>query len=320
MKPIKLYIEEIANQVVKQLLIERLSISEEVEQATLHLLDYINKLYKERQPNKQTTYNKMLYVNGDMKLSAKIVKQYNFVVDEYLQKLISAFKKVHCCITEVPNDEAYRQWYDELTTDGQSHENGLMELNAVAINGQLRNDLLKELIQHEMEHMLQFPHECNVYIKKRAAIAKQHLQLQHNPITNVAWLLYFFESREVNAKMQEFYNQLYHVFDGTSASLQKSYCYVEYNDVLQRYQELKQLSEIELQKVLDEYHLSVYQFWRYINGQIRYFQTKVKKVVANYLEKMEDNKAAQAQIEENLKHREPYVFSDKFNWLPFPIR
>lgn len=37
MKPIKLYIEEIANQVVKQLLIERLSISEEVEQATLHL-------------------------------------------------------------------------------------------------------------------------------------------------------------------------------------------------------------------------------------------------------------------------------------------
>lgn len=120
--------------------------------------------------------------------------------------------------------------------------------------------------------------------------------------------------------MQEFYNQLYHVFDGTSASLQKSYCYVDYNDVMQRYQELKQLSEIELQKVLDEYHLSVYQFWRYVNGQIRYFQTKVKKVVANYLEKMEYNKAAQAQIEENLKHREPYGFSDKFNWLPFPIR
>lgn len=166
MKSIKLYIEEIANQAVKQLFIERLSISEEVEQATLHLLDYINKLYKERQPNKQTTYNKMLYVNGDMKLSAKIVKQYNFVVAEYLQKLISAFKRGHCCITEVPNDEAYRQWYDELTTDGQSHENGLMELNAVAINGQLRNDLLKELIQHEMEHTLQFPHECNVYIKK----------------------------------------------------------------------------------------------------------------------------------------------------------
>ena len=221
MKPIKLYIEEIANQVVSQLLIERLSISEEVERATLHLLEYINKLYKERQPNKQTTYNKMLCVNGDMKLSAKVVKQYNFVVDDYLQKLIPLFKRVQCCITEVPNGDAYKQWYDELVSNGQSYENGLMELNTVAINGQLRSDLLKELIQHEMEHMLQFSYKYNVHLQKRNDIAKQYLQTPHSPITNVAWLLYFFDSREINAKMQEFYNQLYNVFDGTSESLKK---------------------------------------------------------------------------------------------------
>ena len=89
---------------------------------------------------------------------------------------------------------------------------------------------------------------------------------------------------------------------------------------MQRYHEVKQLSETELKKVLEEYHLSVYQFWKYVNGQIRYFQTKVKKVVANYLQKMEDNKVAQAQIEENLKHREPLVYSDRFNWPHLPIR
>lgn len=318
---------EIADQVLQKVLVENLSVSNTVVEATNYLAQQFETIYNIKQPNKTKTRNLLTVIRGGKKMVINANdKYYSWFADAHVKDFVPLLNKISVVVMDVANETIYQNWRSKLEAAGQSSDDGLITIYVPSVNGQIKWELFLSTLQHEVEHIFQMRYGYKVGRNKLMEVASQYLDEKGNQGKHeVAWLVYFLDSREINAKMQEIYQQLYDFHTTNLAAVKQCDGYKEYEETVRQYQRVKQLPPEELQTILTEYGWKPQEFWRYIEQQMHYFQTKLRKIVAwhynNNREKAAKmKKALDARIERTVLGYPPYVFSDKFNWLPFPIR
>ena len=282
---------EIIRESVDRVLNEKDSISYDVLSMTNYYRGIINK--ELNLGNFQKVIKRVISVqNGSDTFVNKIdCKILQIDVDYRVNDAFDKLKRIIVKVYEFPNYDSLQEFYEECEIGGESRlNNGLIIINGFSINGKVSTDSIKTVLQHEIEHFLQYglgrvSDKNNWMYTSTANLSSPKNSCKHI----IARLFYFFNDREIDAKMHELYFELRKEQIKNPNDLRKCKAVKEKNRYLELLNKLiNNFDDDEINNELFSYNMNKIKFLSYINKQIDRFERKTMRVMMEYFEEIEN--------------------------------
>ena len=292
---------DIIRESVDRVLNEKDSISYDVLSMTNYYRGIINK--ELNLGNFQKVIKRVISVqNGSDTFVNKIdCKILQIDVDYRVNDAFDKLKRIIVKVYEFPNYDSLQEFYEECEIGGESRlNNGLIIINGFSINGKVSMDSIKTVLQHEIEHFLQYglgrvSDKNNWMYTSTANLSSPKNSCKHI----IARLFYFFNDREIDAKMHELYFELRKEQIKNPNDLRKCKAVKEKNRYLELLNKLiNNFDDDEINNELFSYKMNKIKFLSYINKQIDRFERKTMRVMMEYFEEIE-NIRTKKRIREN---------------------
>ena len=212
-------------------------------------------------------------------------------VDYRVNDAFDKLKRIIVKVYEFPNYDSLQEFYEECEIGGESRlNNGLIIINGFSINGKVSTDSIKTVLQHEIEHFLQYglgrvSDKNNWMYTSTANLSSPKNSCKHI----IARLFYFFNDREIDAKMHELYFELRKEQIKNPNDLRKCKAVKEKNRYLELLNKLiNNFDDDEINNELFSYNMNKIKFLSYINKQIDRFERKTMRVMMEYFEEIEN--------------------------------
>ena len=309
------YIEEYAKRAMDNILNERLSIASEVKDCANYLCNLLCEKFKQGEFKNVNTEEWVLYNEDGWPFKAYAeYYTYSFKADAYVHEKIENATDISCTIINFKSEEEFRGIYGQIAEVGDVDINTLkLHVVAPSVNGTIRQDLLVEILFHELEHLYQLNKGQQIASRRLMSVAQNLLQDNNSKISNcIGKLLYFLDTMEINSKINEIYTQLKETQIKSGNDIGKCYGYQEFLEVIEMHEWLKVTSQEMVKKILSLYKIKEAYFWKYIERQIAYFKRKLRKVVALYFsEKIHEERKKEWLRQDRIKNPSQYNgFSD----------
>lgn len=282
-------IKEVIREELEKLLVERLSVSEEVTQATNLLMKEIVTVIDTQEPCKVEA-NGTGWYDEKQEWHNGVTVSYHFRPSEEVQRLVGEIRYIDMSVYYFANKQAYAQQYHMIqNTARYSPTLQAIEMFFPAVGHRIVTDVCKKNLMHELEHKFQSEKVggeiTNDVYRKACGLTDSNNAL----IKSMAWLLYFFHPRELDAKLHEMYYYLCSKRSLCSYEEMKNFLpYQEMIFCLKNYLEpLKTVNQTEVNAVLqDVFGVRKDAKWlfRYIEHQRQYFVNKLRKIYTRALE------------------------------------
>ena len=282
-------LNEIIQEVVDSYLMERYSLSNEV----LETVDSLITQIQEKYDNKDWEEYTFKTFDGKVIPWVRLVIQCNLPQD-------STFSSLKTIEVRVFNFDSYEDMVNNahvIGIGGTSYvQNGTIQVICGSINGVLRDQQIKPILSHELEHNFQ---------NEKGGIRKDYKNWYNtalNDIDNapkdsveylIARLIYFFNQQEIDAKMHELYYDLKSINLTNPNDITNCTVIKEKNYYINKiYKKLMQSDQNVINEILkNEYKTKRERFFQYLQKQIHYFDKKTMRVMMEYFRRKEiDNK------------------------------
>ena len=276
---------ENVDKLLERLLTEEMSVSQEVAYCTGLLYNYIIKLYQDQHPTSAYPIT-IRWQTDRIYISEAFLKAYRIVPSDALNQMIPTVKLIIATAIELSTEDEFYEMIEGAEFGGDSVlTDGLLKLTFPIIGGRLREDFLKRIIAHELEHFFQYSKSQKIKADKSYNMALFQMDNSDDP-TDIAIssLLYYFNQQELDAKVHEFYVDLVQRTIATHNNIKETYPMRELHNVIETYYEpLKTTDSKTLSNKLQPYGYSTINgFIKYIDRQITYYYRKIRKVYAYY--------------------------------------
>lgn len=280
-----------SDEIIKRILTERLSVSDNVVEAADHIKEQLLNGYSTA---KVLGKKKVSAPNGENGIPTIITfKRLQIKADGYVRQRIVDANDIICKFIEFENEQAYDALSSQVIDYGGINRQTLaLTVNIPVIDGIVQEKLLGEILMHEFEHLYQIGIGKKNMYSRLTRIASQHFQFKDWYERRIAYVLYFFGVSEMDANINELYRELMNEGPNFKEGLKKCNTYQEYNNVLNSYNKIIALEPMYLQMYLLSYNIDNERFISYVTKQRKYFENRIRKVYArckdDYEAKMRD--------------------------------
>lgn len=282
-------IKEIIREELDKLLVERLSVSQEVVDATDLLMKEAINTVNAQEPFK-CELNRTGWYDENQEWHDGVTLTYVFIPSERIQQLVGKIARVEMKIHYFRDAKSYQKQY-QLVKMGARYSPSLQVIQIwfPVVGRRIVMDHCKNVLMHELEHKFQSMKAggsiTNDVYQKATELTSSGNEVQKA----IAWLLYFFHPRELDAKLHEMYYYLCSM---------KTLCGYEDMVKLRPYQEMEYCLENYLKPLLqmdqkeianslrDDFQLDKSPKWLfdYVERQRQYFVMKMRKIYMRALE------------------------------------
>lgn len=226
--------------------------------------------------------------NGEQVLRTVIKKRYSITPNDDILRYIPTLYRIIMDVIELPNEKTYEINFNHLNTGGQYDPNSnIISMTIPSINGDLKVKDVKRTLYHELEHSYQFSLACQKKNMDIYGVAETNTESNDVLLRAASRLIYYFHKNEIDANMHQLYADLESIGISTRFELDKCTPII-YRDKLikDEYETIKNGDRDEVENMLKRFfNMSYESFTKYIDSQMRYFNSKVMKVYQYYLDK-----------------------------------
>lgn len=289
---------QVVNEALSELIQEEQSVSQVVMDATHLLSDYVIDHCKENRP--MFHQNAMLRYKtgwGAESMYEAVEVRYLIDVKDLMANIIPLIQCIDLYVWTLPNEDFYYQNNDILNCGGMAQYNSKTILLTIPMwGGELKKDVIEYFLTHEVEHMFQ-------YWKQEATISPFQMEPKelykkaidclddesHPLRQKIAYLIYFFDNREIDAMAHECYTQLQAMpYMSDNENYNSTRPIDEYNQYYKgAYKALFQIEPLLLSEELKYFGVSRKWFLQYMKKQHSRFINKMRKVYGLFKSKLQ---------------------------------
>lgn len=273
-------IDEIIKKAIGRLILEKLSISNDVVQCTDYVLGKFIELYNSAASPDSALKRRYIKENGqEIELWEYT---YKLKADKAIHSLIPTANKFYCTFIFFDSMEDYDELYDMVAAECKVDADNSISFFGPIVNGIIQKHDFRTNLIHEVEHLFQYSKGQIAPYRKLKTIAQDNIRNDDVLVSNFGYLLYYIDPMETNAYVNEIYSQLKDMFAENVNDIYKCKSYQDYLTVVKLIDYFRTLSNEEMINLLAPYKISLSKFWKYVNEQNAYFQNRLRKVVARY--------------------------------------
>ena len=226
--------------------------------------------------------------NNDFKGSFTDIKTFIYKPNETVKQHIPNLNEIHVKVIELNNEDTYRINYDYIDVGGgYSLETKNISISIPSFDGGMRVAHLKNVLKHELEHAYQFSLGHQKDDKNLLSNANRYLNSYDKIVRAVARMLYFFDTLEINANIQQFYDDLNLFRIKNRNELHKTELFSERKIYMDKfYNFLIKCNQEELEyKLKNNFGVNKEFFFSYLEKQFKYMNAKIMKAYQLYLDR-----------------------------------
>ena len=275
---------------------EERSISSDVMNASVQLVNIIVEKMKQISPIQIET-KRVQWEKDNGELEDGQVKHLFYVVDVH-KEMQNSFSQLNCIKVDTWDFDSVSSFQQNVSINMYGgdcdFENGEITLKTPMIGGELIVDIAKIYMAHEIEHMYQKIKALqNGNPIKTSALYMQAMSvLESNAddiLKTIAYILYFLDNKEIDAKAHESYSELISMFEhGVDEPYENLQAINSFRQISEEFEYLKHIDPQLLGNYLKIFGMTRNSFMRYVRGQMSAFLRKMRRIFSLCCDKMRD--------------------------------
>lgn len=264
---------------------EELSVSLEVKNETDKLMDEIYQKYDNIPFRKK--FATLANNKGNISYGIKSITLYpNPPIFNCVSEISIHF------ITSYGDKNDFRRLMNTFNFTGRFNKfQEIIELNIPCYNEDMLDVKLIKSLSHELEHAYQSSKYTTSADNIEYGYATKNIQSNNKIKFYIANLYYYFTQKEIDAKIQEIYNQIHALKKPDLNSIYKTDEIIEFNARIKLFNDFfinNNSNDLEINNELKNYNLNKNTFIQYIERGINYFKIKLGKMITYHLNKMKE--------------------------------
>lgn len=302
-------IKEVIREELDKLILETLSVSQEVVDATDLIIDEAIAELARRKPIK-VEYNDVGWFDANKEWQHGITYEYRFVPSEKVQEIVGGIRHVEMLVHTFPTNQIFQAQSRYVRLGARCDCVGkIIQLCFPIIGGNISLEDVRAMLSHELEHMYQSLKMGKDLSSNTYQLARYYMDHGNDLEKPIAWLLYFFNPHELDAKLHEMF--FYLCSEATLCSYKQALQLRPYQEMVYCVNHYyKPLMNID-KKVITDYLRNRFKinktadwFFKYIESQRQYFTMKMRKIYARAMAEFE----AEEIVNDDKKHYESLNF------------
>lgn len=276
------------NEAIDDILLEKLSISDDVVSMASYYTNTICEKYKsEEYVSRETKY--VNYVRNEF--ATMIIRTIDFHADFISNDCFSLLKRVVVEIYEFSSNKEMNELSGRFKVTAVSIlSNGTLLLKVPSIGGVLDVIKLKTMLTHEFEHYFQYGKsngnlgDLSLYDVANAVLDSETSSKEEK---SVAMAIYRFNKKEIDAKVHELSVELKVNKVSSQEGLNNCRVMKEMNDTIEKvYNVFSSGNKKVIDNILSIYGINKEKMSSYLRDGIKYFREKVGKVYQRHIDSL----------------------------------